>query len=374
MSIKIGNNILAKSSTYHPDLFDIKWSDHIINNISWLRADTFSWHSGELYNRAYEHLLDDYNNGTSKTDEIEGITIWYRETQDGHKITTIINGESEYREEAIARLYEKTGIAWYYIIDIENKRFKLPRTKFAFEGVRTAVGNYIEPGLPQIDLTNKSPVTAQGASYEAKSNRVQISSNGTGSGASSSGYGGSAGIGYALDKSVIGSNVSEIIANNSIYGNSNTVQSPATEMYLYFYVGNYAQSDLENVAGEMSEVLNNKADIDLANILSNIDFVVESQFPTVENNYTWYRKYKSGWVEQGGVISGSSSGWVTVNLPITMINTNYTILTTAEERNTNNSLQVSAYYNKTTSSFQTANSCESFFDDEISWQVSGMAA
>lgn len=32
----------------------------------------------------------------------------------------------------------------------------------------------------------------------------------------------------------------------------------------------------------------------------NYDFVVESQLPTAENNYTWYRKYKSGWVEQGG--------------------------------------------------------------------------
>ncbi|MBP9999681.1 MAG: hypothetical protein KBT14_03260, partial [Proteobacteria bacterium] len=31
-----------------------------------------------------------------------------------------------------------------------------------------------------------------------------------------------------------------------------------------------------------------------------IDYVVESQTPTAENNYTWYRKYKSGWVEQGG--------------------------------------------------------------------------
>lgn len=30
------------------------------------------------------------------------------------------------------------------------------------------------------------------------------------------------------------------------------------------------------------------------------DYVVAWQVPTAENNYTWYRKYKSGWVEQGG--------------------------------------------------------------------------
>ena len=30
------------------------------------------------------------------------------------------------------------------------------------------------------------------------------------------------------------------------------------------------------------------------------DYVIASQNPTAENNYTWYRKYQSGWVEQGG--------------------------------------------------------------------------
>lgn len=34
--------------------------------------------------------------------------------------------------------------------------------------------------------------------------------------------------------------------------------------------------------------------------LSPFDYVVAWQMPTPENNYTWYRKYKSGWVEMGG--------------------------------------------------------------------------
>lgn len=34
--------------------------------------------------------------------------------------------------------------------------------------------------------------------------------------------------------------------------------------------------------------------------LQGYDYVIESQTPTAENNYTWYRKYKSGWIEQGG--------------------------------------------------------------------------
>lgn len=46
------------------------------------------------------------------------------------------------------------------------------------------------------------------------------------------------------------------------------------------------------------------------------DFVVDWQVPTAENNYTWYRKYKSGWVEMGGRIKTSSSTIVEVTFPI----------------------------------------------------------
>jgi len=63
----------------------------------------------------------------------------------------------------------------------------------------------------------------------------------------------------------------------------------------------------------------------------NYDFVVECQTPTAQNNYTWYRKYKSGWVEQGGRTSASNSGTKTVSLPVTMSDTNYiTQLTVCE--------------------------------------------
>lgn len=55
--------------------------------------------------------------------------------------------------------------------------------------------------------------------------------------------------------------------------------------------------------------------------LTNADYVVESQFPTAENNYTWYRKYKSGWVEQGGFVNSGSQ--TSVNFLIPMANTDY---------------------------------------------------
>lgn len=60
------------------------------------------------------------------------------------------------------------------------------------------------------------------------------------------------------------------------------------------------------------------------NTLNGYDYVVESQLPTADNNYTWYRKYKSGWIEQGGQTESTNSS-VTVTLPIEMADTNYTI-------------------------------------------------
>ena len=59
-----------------------------------------------------------------------------------------------------------------------------------------------------------------------------------------------------------------------------------------------------------------------------IDPVVAFQMPTSSNNYTWYRKYASGWVEMGGAAtipgrSGGGGSEVIVNLPVTMANTTY---------------------------------------------------
>lgn len=62
-----------------------------------------------------------------------------------------------------------------------------------------------------------------------------------------------------------------------------------------------------------------------------VDTVVEYQKPTAENNYTWYRLYASGWVEQGGIWTGSlsagsnSDATSTQNIPIAMADTNYCV-------------------------------------------------
>ena len=291
------------------------WADHTLNDMSWLNADTFSWQSGDVYKAAYEHLVseavfetgtrkyiyiksdvshDRFDNGlryyrtpendevepihtcawkatdgvivftkeeapegdtaytdggaaassrigyvtetgeetfysNAETETVEGITITFCRAEDGHKICPAD------QEANVQALYEKTGVAWYYIIDEANKQFKLPR--------------------------------------EAKDGK-----------------------------------------------------------YLYFYVGNFEREAIEQTAGITSEQLNNKADRDLNNVPSNYDYVIAEQKPNASNNYTWYKKYKSGWVEQGGrYVKQSFTGrqaTLTATLPIPV--TDFSIIASPE--------------------------------------------
>lgn len=310
-------------------LLSVHWSDHLLNRMDMLRADTFSWQDGTVYTAAYQELLGEYNlvdkfypfsfTGTS-TGEIQyfckglipavGDAV-YKLGDDGVYIpatsndvallvtsvemdtnyfgheTALIgitgysggkfiqgdygstgkiedtaprfsagileteNGVSFVRtpkgykicaadqHDNVAALYESTGAAWYYILDAANQRFKLPRTKFGFTGLRTGAGNYVAPGLP--DHTHQAPYGKNdngdyhlpgGARPHPATAEWFTTING-----------------YGKDSTPAS-------ASNDIYGSSQTVQPPATEMYLYFFVGNFTQSAVEQTAGLNAETVN----------------------------------------------------------------------------------------------------------------------
>ena len=54
-----------KGGGYTPNIFDTKWSDHLQNDIRWLRGDTFSWQPGKVYEAAYNKLVQEYDATTS---------------------------------------------------------------------------------------------------------------------------------------------------------------------------------------------------------------------------------------------------------------------------------------------------------------------
>lgn len=286
----------GSGSGYHPDLFDVKWADHICNDVQWLRADTFSWQSSAVYQAAYAHLVLDILGKTLQSETVAGTTIQFYLADDGHKICPA----SE--ESNVSAIYNATGVAWYYIIDTANTRFKLPRTQFAFTGIRNSVGGFVEAGLPNIT----GEISDGRGGWRANT----ITTNGCITATSANG--GNVGSGYGISDIKIDASLS-----SSVYGNSDTVQPKATEMYLYFYVGNFTQTALENTAGITTEEMNNKVDKGHQ--------VVEFQEPTAANNYTWYRKYADGWVEQGGYIANNSTT-TTVTLPVPMKYSNYTLV------------------------------------------------
>lgn len=110
--------------------------------------------------------------------------------------------------------------------------------------------------------------------------------------------------------------------------------------------------------------------------MTGTDYVVAWQSPTADNNYTWYRLYKSGWVEMGGPltfpVAGTSLTKKTITFPIAMADTNYTAQPTPIWS------QPDRYYgwalmNKTTTSL-TYDGYNTTRVDNLSWFVCGMSA
>ena len=118
----------------------------------------------------------------------------------------------------------------------------------------------------------------------------------------------------------------------------------------------------------LQTALTQKADMDLSNVSSNIDFVVESY----RNGTSWYRVYKSGWVEQGGRVSSSSEQTIKVTLLKPMIDNKYCV------QRTNASVSgVTATYKVSSVSGLSTTSFNVYITDTLSptiWYVCGQGA
>ena len=108
------------------------YSQTLLNDIGWLRSDTFSWQSGTVYEAVYNHIENDWTEywipgkdatdiSNWSTDTYDGITVKYIKASDGHKIAPA----SE--ENNIQNMFMHSGGANYFIYDDTNTRFKLPR-------------------------------------------------------------------------------------------------------------------------------------------------------------------------------------------------------------------------------------------------------
>lgn len=310
------------------------WSDHLLNDVSWLRADTFSWQSGDVYKAAYNHLASEmyienlyawqeeesrnvytksatpsvgdsvYRTGgglygtvqsvgadnitvngmnfprnsggdilgtNAETDTVDDITITFYRAEDGHKICL------PDQEDNILALYNATGVAWYYILDEDNTQFKLPRTKFGFTGLRDEVGNIAKSdyagSMGGPDWDNKQAISS---GFITPENGYVFGGRGAGDDMSghitvndntvflvSTSHGGNVyGIAPVAEGDVIGLGYGTyyFVPCKPLSATTKTSVA-ATQMYLYFYVGNFDQSAIEQTAGLNAELFNNKMDI-----------------------------------------------------------------------------------------------------------------
>lgn len=346
---------------YHPELLSWQWYDHEISDMQWLEADTFSWQDGTVYEQAYDHLVDDIDGKTLQSETIAGTTVQFYLADDGHKVCPATE------ESNVSAIYTAAGAAWYYILDTANQRFKLPRVNPDEEKL-VSYGTVPVYATATVNPQNASESTVlwrpAGTTSGVTGGHRLGTQNDNGTLVETSGIGG------VQEGNVTISNLQATLSGATSYYKGNK--------YLYFYVGSFTQSAIENTAGLNASLFNGKADTDLGNVSAGIDFVVETQLPTAQNNYTWYRKYKSGWVEQGGVSVYTSAADYTVSMPVEMNNVNYTILVTLaplDSPSTSADVGVQRFvpFNLTTTSFKLRGDTLAQLQRHC-WQVSGMAA
>lgn len=247
MSVKQGGKTIAGATQYHPDLFDYKWADHILDDAQWLMANPFSWQYGSMYQAAYANLSAAILGKTLQSETVAGITVQFYLADDRHKICPA----SE--ENNVMAIYNTTGIAWYYIIDTTNQRFKLPRAKHnKYADTLGVVGNGMTLGLT--NGTNNVGIVSNGSwsqtglltegAYNQPVGTTTIGTNPK-----------SGNFGITTDPTKSG-----IIAQQE--------QDTDQYKYLYFYVGAFTQTAIENTAGLNTELFNGKADLNLNNVSS----------------------------------------------------------------------------------------------------------
>ena len=275
-------------------MFTPIWSDHTLNDASFLRADTFSWHSGKIFKAGYDTLVAEYNREECVTETEAGVT--YKRTPSGFKIASLDQHDN------VLNSFTSTGKSWFYVLDTVQQRFKLPRTKYSFTGIRDTVGGGVDAGLPSLssnstgahthtrgtmNITGSFALGDKSDAYTTYTNNLQF-----GSGAfysdSTATYGYNEGGGEATSNipkfdasrswtgatSSNGAHSHTITDSAGVLGKSNTVQPPATQMYLYFFVGNYVRPNTDINIGKLVEYINE------------IDFVGATEDAKAELNTT----------------------------------------------------------------------------------------
>lgn len=158
--------------------------------------------------------------------------------------------------------------------------------------------------------------------------------------------------------------------SSSTYKNGAKVQPDHVVYRAYVVLYTSAVEASIAQAQEFMTALSGKANTDLSSVSRNIDYIVESK---VNSNGSWYRKYKSGWLEQGGIgLTVSADGTKTVTLIKPFKDTKYIVNWLCQDGSTLNSSGTRGISNKTTTSFVARNGQDK--DTNIGWIAIGQGA
>lgn len=173
---------------------------------------------------------------------------------------------------------ETYGECPYYVADETAGSLRLPKLSNYIKAANTAEGiTQREAGLPNI--------TGEMGSFVAP---YPMTGAFTSAFSANTGQGG----GGQARKAIM-----DASRSSSVYGKSDTVTPAHTTLYPWVVAYAAAIPASEAQAAEFQQGLSGKADTNLGNVASNLDYVVESYD---DDDGNWYRVYKSGWVEQGG--------------------------------------------------------------------------
>lgn len=279
----------SSGTSYHPPLLSHQFFQHRLNDIQYLRADTFSWQSGKVYVASYEKLVEEYNNGETRT---EGL-ITYKLSPNDFKIADAS------QENNIMTTFSRYGEADFFILDIPNERFKLPRFKpdknllesyvSGSNGYRIYNDGYCEQWGTISSVVQNSytagtinlPKTFADTNYN-----VQITQNDNGQtlGTDPSTNGNAV---HTKTPSSFTINAyawtygRDWIARGYLADNQYNKNSKNNNLKLYYYVGSFDSTGIIKNAGINTELFNSKQDINTDNV-----YMSYAQFGEVSGNTT----------------------------------------------------------------------------------------
>ena len=306
-------NIINEIELNNPySLFDSKYSDHELNNLSWLKSEG-QWNAKAVYPSAYDKLLKVYNG----TETVAGLSV---------------------------KLSTETYTDYDFVLNTAEETFRLPlldgsedlpsAKKYIYELPTSGGQQYtaLYNGIIQLNAFSSAPnqyvslINTTTGEYDEMRTPISNASNVC-----------NIQVKAGDTFTVNGDNISTIkwLANIKYVGNGS----------LYFYVGETVQNANLIDAGRIGEKL--------ADCITRTDckaYITE----TYVNGTSWYRVYSDGWCEQGGRLSVSSNQTVTITFLKPFVNTNYIAFKNLGIKSTGTSnAQELSCFNFTTTTMQT---------------------